>query len=203
MTWATPGHRQQPRLDDPVGRIAQLIGIDLVGQQADLQQVHGARDQRRELRRPDARRQAAAQLGQALGDALTGNVHVDVVGERDGDDRETRNGLGAQRRKPARTIDGILDRLGDELLDLLGGKARRFGLDCRPAKARTPEKHRAAACSAIIQPSTRATAVSAVAAPKCRTQSATSARIGCQYAAINPAPRRCSTPAPGASPPPW
>ena len=61
----------------------------------------------------------AAQLAQPFGNALARIVEIDVVGELDLDDRQAGNGFRADGGKPGGAIDGILDRLGDQLLDLL------------------------------------------------------------------------------------
>ncbi len=122
-------HRQQPRLDDPIGVVAQSEGINLVGQQSDHHQVHGARNERRQFRSAHARRQGAAEFGQALRNALTRDVHVDAVGESDGHHGQAGNGFRAQRRKPGRAVDGVLDLFGDQLFDLLRGESGRLGLN--------------------------------------------------------------------------
>jgi len=66
---------------------------------------------------------------QALGHHLP--IPVDVTSWRE-DNRDRRQRLdrgGAQRLHAGDTIDGVLDRLGDKDLDLLGGKPGRLGLD--------------------------------------------------------------------------
>ncbi len=44
-----PRHCEQARLDDPVRRIPQRVVVDLVRYQPDLQQIHRARHERRQL----------------------------------------------------------------------------------------------------------------------------------------------------------
>ena len=68
---------------------------------------------------------------------------------------ESGNGLGAHGREPRRAVDGIFDLLGDQLLDLLRGEARGFGLDVdlRRHELRKHIQRRAAA-----RPSSRAPA---------------------------------------------
>ena len=122
-------HGQQPRLDDPVGRISEGKCIHLVRGEADLEQVHGARDERRELGNANAARQAAAELRKALGNALPRDVQVDAILERYGHDRQARDRFRAHGRDSRGAIDGVLDLLGHQFLNLLRGEARRLGLD--------------------------------------------------------------------------
>ena len=121
-------HGEQPGLDHPVRGVAQRIGVDSVGQQADLEQIHGAGHQGRQFRRADARGQRAAEFRQPLGYTLARHVHIDTAGKRDGHDRQPGDGFGTQGREPRRATYGILDRPGDQFLDLLRCEAVGLGL---------------------------------------------------------------------------
>jgi len=124
-----PRHRQQRRLHHPFGLIAQRERRKLVRHQTDLEQVHGAGDERRQARGVHPRRQGTAQFAQAFGNALARGIEIDPVGELDSDDRQAWNGFGTDGGQAGCAIDSVLDRLGDQLLHLLGGEAGRFGLD--------------------------------------------------------------------------
>ena len=56
-------------------------------------------------------------------------MQINAVGEGDGHHGQPRNGLGPQGRQSRGAIDGVLDLLGDELLDLLRREPGRLGLD--------------------------------------------------------------------------
>ncbi len=58
--------RQQMRIDRPVGDVAQGIGIDRVRQQAELEDVHGARGERCQLGLSDTRGQLAGKCAEAF-----------------------------------------------------------------------------------------------------------------------------------------
>ena len=68
-------------------------------------------------------------LGQALGDDLAVEVDVARRAEDHGDDRQPLDGGRAQRLHARHAVDGVLDRLRDEHLHLLGRKPRRLRLD--------------------------------------------------------------------------
>ncbi len=81
------GHGEQSGLDHPVGGITQCIATRRVRLQSDLEQIHRARHQRREFRRPHPGGQGASDLGQSFGNSLTRDVNVHFISERDGHHR--------------------------------------------------------------------------------------------------------------------
>jgi hypothetical protein len=123
------GHGEQSRLDDPVGGITQGIAIHLVRLQSDLEQIHRARHQRREFRCPHSGGQRAADLGQSFGNALTRNVNVHVVCERDLHYGQTGYRFGTHRGQTRRAVDGALDAFGDQFFYLFRCESRRLGLN--------------------------------------------------------------------------
>ena len=70
----------------------------------------------------------ASTLTQFLGDHLAGDEHVGPLFENGRDDREPLNRFRTDRFQTAKTIEGRLDRPGDQQLDLLRREARCFGL---------------------------------------------------------------------------
>ena len=66
---------------------------------------------------------------QPLGDDLTVAIDVARWVEEDGDDREALDRARAQRLHAWHAVDGVLDRPGDEDLDLFGREADGLGLD--------------------------------------------------------------------------
>ena len=122
-------HRQQPRLERPIRKGAQLHRRQLVRDQADLEQVHRRGGQRRHARRLDAGGQLARRLRQLFGQHLAGAEHVRAFLEHGGDDRQALDGLGAQRFHVAQAVDRGFDRQRDEQFDLLRRQARALGLD--------------------------------------------------------------------------
>ena len=120
---------QQMRIDRPVGDVAQRVGIDRVRQQSELEDVHGARGERRELGLRHPHGQLAGERAEALGNALADGDRIDVAFERNDDDGQPIDGFGAQKFNTRGTVHRRLDGPGDDLLDLLGRKAGRLGLD--------------------------------------------------------------------------
>ena len=120
---------QQMRIDRPVGDIAQRVGIDRVRQQSELEDVHRARGERRQLGLRDPHRQLAGERAETLGNALADGDRINVAFERYDDDGQPIDGFGAQGFNARRAVHRRLDGPGDDLLDLLRRKARRLGLD--------------------------------------------------------------------------
>ena len=60
---------------------------------------------------------------------MAGPVDVSVFGQNSRDDGKALDRLRAHHRDAVDAIDRVLDRLGDEDLDLLGRESGRFGLD--------------------------------------------------------------------------
>ena len=120
---------QQMRIDRPVGDVAQRVGIDRVRQQSELEDVHGARGERRELGLRDPHGQLAGKRAETLGNALADSDRIDVAFERYDDDGQPIDGFGAQGFNSRGAVHRRLDGPGDDLLDLLGRKARRLGLN--------------------------------------------------------------------------
>ena len=127
---------------------------------------------------------AAAQLRQTLGDALSGDVHIDAVRKCDRHDGQAGNGLRAHRRQARRAIDGVLDRFGDEFLHLLRGESRRLGLDVDLRGHEFGEDIQRRTAAHPSSPGPAPARSSAVTAPKWRTHSLTSARIELQSASV-------------------
>jgi len=79
--------------------------------------------------RIDAGRKILLGARQALGDLLAREVNVDVVGEDGGHLAEAVARKRAGVFEPGYSRDRVLDRIGDLLFDLEGGKRRREGVD--------------------------------------------------------------------------
>ena len=123
---AHAAHRAQPRADVPVverllrhrvGRVAlDQVLVDLAERGRD-----------RAERRVEAVGDAAARLEHPLADQLPREVDRHGVVEDDGHDRQPGLGDGADLLGARHAHDRGLDGVGDALLDLGGGEARRFG----------------------------------------------------------------------------
>ncbi len=120
---------QQVRVDRPIGDVAQRVRIDRVRQQSELEDVHGAGGERRELGLRDPHGQLAGERAETLGNALADGDRVDVAFERNDDDGQPIDGFGAQEFNTRSAVHRRLDGAGDDLLDLLWRKAGRLGLD--------------------------------------------------------------------------
>ncbi len=92
-----PGNRQQPRPDRPLHHIAQLHRRQLVADEAELDQVHGRRDQRRRAWADLLPVAAARSPPQRLGDDLPRAVGVGALLKHHRDHREPGDGLRAHR----------------------------------------------------------------------------------------------------------
>ena len=122
-------HAEQTRLHQRVGKSAQLHERAPLG--CDAEGVHhaGGGSQRREHGQTQARRQAAADGGEAFAHHLPRLKHIGRVLKHDGDDGQPLNGLGTQGLQLRDAVDGGFDGTSDELLHLLRREARSLGLD--------------------------------------------------------------------------
>ncbi len=119
-----PGNSQKLRPDDEIGDLAQLHGRGRArdGDQHDL--AHDGGD--RPHLRLHAVRQPALHAGEPLGHLLPGAVNLRLPPELHVDDRQPDAGGRAHAHGAGNAAHGGLDRVGDELLDLLRRQA--FGL---------------------------------------------------------------------------
>jgi hypothetical protein len=122
-------NRQQSQPQRPVGERAQIHERTLLGGKAKHQHRRGGGGQRRHRRGGDVRRELPRGFGEPLSHHLPVAIDVGVGAEDDGDDRQALNGRRAQRLHRRHAVDGVLDRLRHQDLDLLGGEPRGLGLD--------------------------------------------------------------------------
>jgi len=99
-----------------------------VAREAEVQQILHRGAQRRELRRPDARRQQRAPAAEALADDLPLQVGVAAATEDHLNRRQTLARGRANRLDVLRAAEHILERSGHERLHLRGIQARRLHL---------------------------------------------------------------------------
>ena len=123
------GHREQLRLQAPVREVAQREAVELVGDEAELQHVHRARRERRQLRRADAFGQQARDAREPLGDVLVRALRIGAGLEVERNGGQARDRLRPQRRERLSAVHCGLDRPRHERLDLIGREARRLSLD--------------------------------------------------------------------------
>ena len=122
-------HREQARAQRPVGDRPQRHRRKFFRDEADLQQVHRGRGERRHFRRFHAGRKLAREFREFFREHLARAENVGALLENGGDNRESLDRLGAHRFHVARAVDRALDRARDEHLDLLRREAGRFDLN--------------------------------------------------------------------------
>jgi hypothetical protein len=124
-----PGDPQQPLADLPVGDRGHLDQVQALGLQADLHDPAGRRQRRHHPRRRRPGRQAGGDLRQALLHELACLQLVRAAVEDQPDRGELGDGLGPQVGQARDPVELLLERDGDELLDLVGRVAQRDRLD--------------------------------------------------------------------------
>ena len=123
------GRGQQTRAHGPLDQAAQGHGVEGLAGEADLQHIAGGGGERGDARGADPGRQGPGDLGQALDHGLTDRAWPRPLGEVEGDDRKALDRLRMDGGDARGAAERVLDRPGDQLLDLFGDEAGRLGLD--------------------------------------------------------------------------
>ena len=122
------GHGKQTRLERPVRERAQLHRRKFFRDEADLEQVHRGRHERRHRGRGDADGQLRCDRAELLREQLPRGQNIRALLEHHRDDRQALDGFAAQRFEIAKAIHRRFDGPRDERLDLLGRHARGLRL---------------------------------------------------------------------------
>ena len=123
------GRGEQPRAHHPVDHGALLQQRAGLRGEADDQHRARRRGERADDRWRHRARQARHRFHQSLGERLAGAEDVGAGRQHGGDDGETLDRLRADDGDAGHAVDDVLDRLGDEDLDLLRREAGGLGLD--------------------------------------------------------------------------
>ena len=133
-------NRENLRLHAPLHDVAQLQRRQPVARVAEVHQVLHRGAQRREQRRADTRRQEAGGFGEPLGDDLALAVRVAAAVEHHLHGGQSLARGGAHGFHVFRTREQILQRTGDQRLDLRCIEAGRLGLH-QHVRRREVRKH--------------------------------------------------------------